>query len=96
MLAAADDTEDDAGSSLAKVWARLRIAELANRQTWAGDPHHELRDAIKNTALQYQLVSNYTSFIAVDSSMRTAGGHGVTVHQAVPVPDGVRYETTVD
>ncbi len=24
------------------------------------------------------------------------GGHGVTVQQAVPVPDGVRYETTVD
>ena len=96
MLTAAEDADDDAGSSLAKVWARLRIADLANRQTWAGDPHHELRDAIRNTALEYQLVSNYTSFIAVDSSIRTAGGHGVTVHQAVPVPAGVRYDTTVD
>ena len=28
--------------------------------------------------------------------MRTAGDHGVTVHQAVPVPDGVRYDTTVE
>jgi acyl dehydratase len=25
----------------------------------------------------------------------TEGGHGTTVVQPVPVPDGVRYETTV-
>ena len=95
-LMSARDVDDNAGSSLAKVWARLRIADLANRQTWAGDPHGELGDAIRNTALRYQLVSNYTSFVAVDSSLRTAGDHGITVRQPVPVPDGVRYETTVD
>ncbi|MYA16134.1 MAG: VWA domain-containing protein [Gammaproteobacteria bacterium] len=93
---AAGHEQDEAGSSLAKVWARLRIADLADRATWAGDPYGELGDAIRNTALRYQLVSNYTSFVAVDSSHRTPGGHGVTVRQPVPVPDGVRYETTVD
>jgi Ca-activated chloride channel family protein len=41
-------------------------------------------------------MSAYTSFVAVDTSQRTEGTHGTTVHQAVPVPDGVRYETTVD
>ena len=40
-------------------------------------------------------MSDYTAFVAVDASRRTAGGHGTTVHQAVPVPEGVRYETTV-
>ena len=95
-LMTAQDADTNAGSSLAKVWARLRIADLANRQTWAGDPHGELGDAIRNTALRYQLVSNYTSFVAVDSSQKTAGDHGITVRQPVPVPDGVRYETTVD
>ena len=95
-LMSAQGVDGNAGSSLAKVWARLRIADLANRQTWAGDPHGELGDAIRNTALRYQLVSNYTSFVAVDSSMKTAGDHGITVRQPVPVPDGVRYETTVD
>ena len=95
-LMTALDVDGNAGSSLAKVWARLRIADLANRLTRAGDPYGELGDAIRNTALRYQLVSNYTSFVAVDSSHKTAGDHGVTVHQGVPVPDGVRYETTVD
>ena len=95
-LMSAADVDGNAGSSLAKVWARLRIADLANRQTWAGDPHGELGDAIRDTALRYQLVSNYTSFVAVDSSQKTAGDHGITVRQPVPVPDGVRYDTTVD
>ena len=95
-LMAAPDADDAAGDSLPKIWARLRIADLANRQTWVGDPHGELGDAIRDTALRYRLVSNYTSFVAVDSSLKTAGDHGVTVHQAVPVPAGVRYDTTVD
>ena len=84
-----------AGPSLAKVWARTNIAELTDRQATAGDPHGELRHAIKRIALQHQLASDYTSFVAVDSSEPTEGEYGVTVRQAVPVPEGVRYETTV-
>jgi Ca-activated chloride channel family protein len=81
---------------LAKIWARLRIADLADRRAWQPDPHGEIAIDIRDTALQYQLMSAYTSFVAVDSSYRTAGDHGTTVHQAVPVPDGVRYDTTVE
>ena len=40
-------------------------------------------------------MSQYTAFIAVDASQQTAGDYGTTVYQAVPVPEGVRYETTV-
>jgi Ca-activated chloride channel family protein len=46
-------------------------------------------------ALEYGLMSAYTSFVAVDSSQVTAGNHGTTVNVPVPVPDGVRYDTTV-
>ena len=46
-------------------------------------------------ALEYGLMSAYTAFIAVDSSRQTAGDHGVTVTVPVPVPEGVRYDTTV-
>ena len=84
-----------AGPSLARVWARANIAELADRQATVGDPHGELRDDIRRIALQHQLASDYTSFVAVDSSEVTGGEYGVTVHQAVPVPEGVHYETTV-
>ena len=84
------------GASIAKVWARANIAELSDRQAVTGDPHGELKDVILRIALQHQLSSNYTSFVAVDSSQRTEGEYGVTVQQAVPVPRGVRYETTVE
>ena len=50
---------------------------------------------IKQVALEYGLMSAYTAFVAVDSSARTAGDHGTTVGVPVPVPEGVRYETTV-
>lgn len=40
-------------------------------------------------------MSAYTAFLAVDGSERTAGSEGVNVPVGVPVPDGVRYDTTV-
>ncbi len=86
---------EDTNPNLGRIWARLRIADLAARQNWQQDPYGELETAILQTALEHQLVSDYTSFVAVDASQVTDGDHGVTVQQAVPVPDGVRYETTV-
>ena len=88
--------QSGAGPSIAKVWARSNIASLSDRQATIGDPHGELGDAIRRIALRHQLVSKYTSFVAVDSSEVTGGQYGVTVHQAVPVPEGVRYDTTVE
>ncbi|MHC4741328.1 MAG: hypothetical protein ACYS8Z_05425, partial [Planctomycetota bacterium] len=75
------------------VWARKRIEDLANRATY--DNNTELPAHIKQTALEYSLMSDYTAFVAVDSSRRTIGDHGVTVNVPVRVPDGVRYDTTV-
>ena len=50
---------------------------------------------IERLALRYSLVSQYTSFIAVDSARITQGDSGTTVAVPVPVPQGVRYDTTV-
>jgi Ca-activated chloride channel family protein len=75
------------------VWARTRIADLADRMTHEGNAN--LPTEIKQVALEYGLMSAYTAFLAVDSLTRTAGDGGVTVAVPVPVPDGVRYETTV-
>ncbi|HEX6992911.1 MAG TPA: VIT and VWA domain-containing protein [Gammaproteobacteria bacterium] len=82
-------------SFIASLWARLRIADLADRMAWTSDPDGELARQIRETALEHSLTSEFTAFVAVDASEQTAGTHGTTVHQAVPVPDGVRYETTV-
>ena len=83
----------DSHPGIASVWARKKIEVLASRLPAGNNP--DLPNLIKNTALEYSLMSNYTAFVAVDSSHRTAGEHGVTVNVAVPVPEGVRYDTTV-
>lgn len=80
-------------SALANVWARMKIADLADSMNTG--PYAEQDLQITQLALDYGLMSAYTAFIAVDSSRRTDGDHGTTVHVAVPVPDGVRYDTTV-
>ena len=81
--------------ALRSLWARLRIEDLARQQTLTGDPVGTLADSIRATALEHSLMSAYTSFVAVDATERTAGERGTTVNQAVPVPAGVRYDTTV-
>jgi Ca-activated chloride channel family protein len=89
------DYATDGHEGIGLVWARARIADLADQLTWTQDPDGELASAIRDTALAYSLVSDYTSFIAVDALERTLGTEGVTVDQAVLVPEGVKYETTV-
>lgn len=80
-------------AALPSVWARMFIAECMDQAVW--DANIELPQQVKSIALQYGLMSAYTSFVAVDSSRRTEGDHGTTVHVAVPVPEGVKYLTTV-
>ncbi len=75
------------------VWARMKIADLNDRSTH--DSNRKLPEQIKQVALEYGLMSAYTAFVAVDSLSRTSGDYGTTVDVAVPVPDGVRYDTTV-
>lgn len=75
------------------AWARLKIAELADAS--ALDPRDDHAGEIRQLALDYGLLSAFTAFVAVDASRRTEGEHGVIVPVAVPVPEGVRYDTTV-
>jgi Ca-activated chloride channel family protein len=78
---------------LPSVWARMKIAELADRSLWSDVGN--LPKQIKQTALDYNLMSAYTAFVAADSSRKTKGEEGTTVPVAVPVPDGVKYKTAV-
>lgn len=80
-------------AALPNVWARAKIAALADESTYS--PGAELPAQIKQVALDYGLMSAFTAFVAVDSTRRTEGAEGVTVPVAVPVPEGVKYQTTV-
>ena len=78
---------------LPTLWARMKIAELASRSLY--EPMGELADQIRQVALDYGLMSGFTAFVAVSSSRPTEGSESATVPVAVPVPEGVNYQTTV-
>jgi Ca-activated chloride channel family protein len=83
----------DAHKALPSVWARMKIADLSDGSTHT--PNLDLSGQIKQVALDYGLMSAFTAFLAVDSSQQTAGPEGTTVPVAVPVPEGMKYSTTV-
>ncbi len=69
----------------ATLWARAKVADLRDQAL------HEGRDVsadIKATALLYGIISEFTNFIAVDSTQRTEGDHGTTAAVPAPVPEG--------
>jgi Ca-activated chloride channel family protein len=83
----------ESAPALPSIWARSKIAELLEQSQY--DPSNRIAAHVRKTALDFQLLSPYTAFLALDASRRTAGDSAVTVPVAVPVPAGVRYGTTV-
>ena len=90
----ADDQKQHRG--IAAVWARHKIADLKNQMTQAPELAEQIEQTVLQTALNHNLMSSYTAFIAVDSMTKTDGAFGTTVAVPVPTPEGVQYETTVD
>jgi Ca-activated chloride channel family protein len=87
------DAPEAQHAGITKVWARKKLAELAAHMTH--EPSKEVQDEMTGLSLDYSVQCRYTAFLAVDSSRVTAGASGVTVAVPVPVPEGVRYDTTV-
>jgi Ca-activated chloride channel family protein len=69
------------------LWARSRIAELGDySKLGAGDAAIAEITAL---GLKYNLLTDYTSFVAVDKVVRNPGGAGRSVEQPSPLPEGV-------
>jgi Ca-activated chloride channel family protein len=86
-------TTEDATIALPALWARRKIQSLSDFAEIEG--RRRADGEVRDLALAHGLMSQFTSFVAVDASGRTAGDHGFSVPVPVPVPAGVRYETTV-
>ncbi|MYM63287.1 marine proteobacterial sortase target protein [Pseudomaricurvus sp. HS19] len=60
---------DNQGKGIARLWARQRISDLLDDKARGADAG-ETREQVLELALQHQLLSPYTSFIAVDKTPR--------------------------
>jgi Ca-activated chloride channel family protein len=72
---------------LRTLWARGRVATLTDNQRLMADD--QTRGEILRLGLAYGLLTDYTSFIAVDKVVRNPGGQGVDVDHPQPLPAGV-------
>lgn len=76
-----------ANSALRYLWARHRIAMLSDYNLLQSDDKRVKE--ITGLGLTYNLLTNYTSFVAVDSEVRNKNGKTTTVKQPLPLPEGV-------
>jgi Ca-activated chloride channel family protein len=74
-------------SALRYLWARHRIAILSDYNKL--DPKDERIREVTTLGLNYNLLTSYTSFVAIDSQKRLQQGKSVTVKQPLPLPEGV-------
>jgi Ca-activated chloride channel homolog len=81
----------DAGG-LSRLWARSRIAQLSDFGAVANA--EEVKPLITELGLKYNLLTRYTSFVAVDEVVRRVGSDVKTVKQPLPLPANVE-ETAV-
>jgi Ca-activated chloride channel family protein len=77
---------DPDAAALKHLWARQRIAQLADEEALSGGQTQ--REPITALGLKYGLLTSYTSFIAVDHVVRTQVP-AVPVNQPLPLPTGV-------
>jgi Ca-activated chloride channel family protein len=78
----------DKNSALRYLWARKRIQMLDDYTKTDGNDK-KLSDQIISLSLKYNLLTAYTSFIAIDSEVRNQNGQSTTVKQPLPLPQGV-------
>jgi Ca-activated chloride channel homolog len=78
---------DDANRALRYLWARSRIAELSDYG--ASHLDGDRISAITSLGLKYNLLTRYTSFIAVRELVSNTEGPAQNVDQPLPLPLGV-------
>jgi Ca-activated chloride channel family protein len=77
---------------LATLWARRRVGDLMS-EDYAGAQQGKMRDdvreAVTNVGLEYRLMTQFTSFVAVEEMTITDGGQPRRVDVPVELPEGV-------
>ena len=76
-------------------WARRKIEDLMS-QDWAGLQSGTMKPALQKEitqlGLDYRLMTQFTSFVAVEEQVVTKDGKPVRVEVPVEMPEGVSYE----
>jgi len=80
---------------LATLWARTRVDDLMAQDfggAQSGAMKPELQTTITNLGLEYRLMTQFTSFVAVEEMIVTDGGQPRRIDVPVEVPEGVNRD----
>jgi Ca-activated chloride channel family protein len=80
---------------LATLWARRRVDDLMSEDyagTQRGRTREDLREAVTNLGLEYGLMTQFTSFVAVEEMTLTDGGEPRRVEVPVELPEGMEEQ----
>jgi Ca-activated chloride channel family protein len=92
-------TNENDNSSLGSIWARAKVDRLMS-EDWLGAQKNsinkELKEEIVKTALEHHIMSQYTSFVAIeDKVVKGDKGEPRTIAVPVEMPDGVSYDMNI-
>jgi len=80
-------------AGITTVWARQRVEDLMDRwREAAQDRQAEIKTNIIAHAIQYRLVTRFTSLVAVEQLVVNAGGAPKTVPVPTEFPEGWKME----
>jgi Ca-activated chloride channel family protein len=77
----------NSNSALQYLWARHRITLLSDYNSLHQDVGR--MKEVTQLGLTYNLLTAYTSFVAIDTEVQLMNGQSVTVKQPLPLPEGV-------
>ena len=86
---------DASHEALASLWARTKVSDLMMRDLAAmqsGTFPESLKNEITALGVEFKLMTQFTSFVAVEEMTVTKGGKPIKIAVPVEMPDGVSYE----
>jgi hypothetical protein len=85
---------ESANDVLATLWARKRVDELSSDALKSKAPQ-KVNDEITNLGLDFGILTNFTSFVAVEERIVNQNGKPVKVQVPVAIPEGVDRKMAV-
>jgi Ca-activated chloride channel family protein len=83
--------QESAHEAMATVWARQKVQELMDAMVKLGQTA-ALVEEVTQVGLTFRLMTQWTSFVAVEENVVNPAGQPQTVVQPVELPEGVSYK----
>ena len=86
---------ETANGVMMSQWARSKVDYLMDQDllgAQSGKPDAAIKERIVGLGVTYRLLTQYTSFVAVEEKVVTVGGEPRTVAVPVEMPEGVSHE----